>query len=182
MAFAVVHKKNTGALRELGLYYLKNFGANYCGDLSVMMCCLVNGGFHPAQVQQALHGARRNPCLKQLLQDGRTRIVDMELSNQSADVLDWSHADSVVEADSNNIPTLKTWGDEIRDGQRLDFRGIQLLSQVYNISTQITQQMVDGEKYELRDADGSSTPLAENGLILWTGACHFEAMVTKVIS
>ena len=64
MSFAVVHKKNIGALRELGLFYFKNFGANYCGDLSMIISCLMRAGFNPAQVQKALYGAKR--CLYSL--------------------------------------------------------------------------------------------------------------------
>lgn len=134
-----------------------------------------------AGFQQALCGAKSDPRLKKLLQDGRARIVGIEFSDP-IDPLHRGFTDSAVEGDEDNLPTIKDWGQEILDGQRLDVRSVTRLSSVYAIPTQIIQQMKDGEKYELRDAYGVCPPLAENGLILWTGACHFEAMVTKVIS
>lgn len=65
--------------------------------------------------------------------------------------------------------------------KKLDFRGVRLLAEQYVTNVHIIQQIdvVDGDKYELRDADGLTTPLMENGRILWTSGCHFEAVVTK---
>lgn len=93
---------------------------------------------------------------------------------------DKSFTDVPLEAESYNLPDSTSWVQEVASGKNLDFRGVRLLAEQYATNVQIIQQMVDGDKYELRDANGLTTPLIENGRILWTSGCHFEAVVTKV--
>lgn len=177
MAPAILHKKNTTALRELGLWWLKNFGSGYCGDLSVFTLCLVdNGGFHPAQAQQALYGKNSRGRVMKLLRQGRKRMVDYVRSLPR----DTSFTDHPVDGEKTNLPDLDTWAQEIVDGKPLDVRGIWLVAEQCGTEVRIIQQMVEGDTYMLRDAYGFSTPLRENGRILWTSKCHFEAVVTKV--
>lgn len=110
-----------------GPVWLKNFGANYCGDLSVMTWCLVNNRFHPAQVQKALCGAKKNPRMARLLQRGREQIVDIMLSSPADEAL----TDAPVEHQSDNLPDLASWVQETLGGGRLDLRGVRLLSSMY---------------------------------------------------
>lgn len=177
MAPAILHRKNTTALRELGLWWLKNFGSGYCGDLSVFTLCLVdNGGFHPAQAQQALYGKKNRGRVMELLQRGRKRMVDYVRSLPR----DNFFTDGAVDGEKTNLPDLDAWTQEIADGKPFDFRGVRLVAEQCGTEVQLIQQMVEGDTYMLRDVDGFTTPLRENGRILWTSKCHFEAVVTKV--
>lgn len=175
MVLTLLKEKRTSALRELGLWWLKNFGCGYCGDRSVMTCCLVAGGFHPAQVQKVLWDGKKDGRLIQLLQRGRQRIVEAMFSNPSGTLFS-----DVIAVKEENLPGSASWVQEVTDGKSLDFRAVRLLAERYKTNVQVIQQMVDGDKYELMDADGLTTPLMENGRILWTLGCHFEAVVTKV--
>lgn len=178
MVFTRLDKKNVSALRDRGVYYLKNFVDGYCGDISVMTWCLVNeGGFHPAHVQQALFGARRNAALKELLKRGRALIVSHVL-DQPRD--EWFTDGPTPLAKSDDLPDPASCAPALLGGRPLDVRGVGLLGSIFATHVQIVQQMVDGKKYELMDAHGFSTPLVEKGRILWTGGCLFEAIVDKV--
>ena len=177
MAPVILHEKNKTALGELGLWWCQNFGAGYCGDLSVFTLCLVdNGGFHPKQAQHALYDKKNRGRVMELLQRGRERMAHHVRSLPPHTFF----TDDPVEEEETNLPDVNTWAQKIADGQSLDVRGVLLAAEQCGTDVQVIQQMVEGNTYMLRDVDGFSTPLRENGRILWTSGCHFEAVVTKV--
>lgn len=177
MAPSILHKKNTTALRELDLWWLKNFGSGYCGDLSVFTLCLVdNGGYHPAQAQQALYGKKNRGRVMELLQQGRKRMVAYVRSLPRDEF--FTHG--AVDGEKTNLPDLDAWTQDVADGGPLDVRGVGLVAEQCGTEVQLIQQMVEGDTYMLRDAHGLTTPLRENRRILWTSKCHFEAVVTKI--
>eukprot|EP00752_Nemacystus_decipiens_P010021 g8935.t1 len=176
MAPVIMHKKNTTALRRLGLYWLKNFGQNICGDLSVLTTCLVDkGGYHPLQAQQVLYAQENRGRVKKLVACGRERIATLMLARPR----DEFHTDGPVVGEELNLPNMEAWAQEIIRGGQLDVRGIYLVAEQYQVSVQVLQQMVEGDTFMLRDVDGLCTPLRDSGHILWTSGCHFEAVVLE---
>lgn len=102
-------KKNKRSSRTWLLWWLKYFGNEYCGDLSVMTCCLVVNGIHPVQVQQALYAENNDARLAQLLDRGRGRLVGAVLSSPP----DKSFTDVPLEAESYNLPASASWVQEV---------------------------------------------------------------------
>ena len=177
MSPTILHKKNRTALGKLGLWYLKNFGSGYCGDLSVFALCLVdNGGFNPEEAQQALYDKKNRGRVMKLVLRSRGRMVKHVRSLPPGGF--FTH--DPVEEEETHLPDAGTWACQIEDGQPLDVRGVLLLAEQCGTDVQIIQQMVEDDTYMLRDVDGYTNSLRENGRILWTEGCHFEALVSKV--
>lgn len=173
----ILHEKNKTALGQLGLWWLKNFGSGYCGDLSVFTSLLVDQGeFHPRQVQQVLYAKANRERVKKILERGRQLVV----GGVTSEGFLFDETDEMMESEVENLPDLDSWIRGVLKGESLDVRGVHLLAKRFRVLVQILQQMVEGDSYMLRDVDGFSTPLRENGRRLWTSGCHFEAVVTMV--
>lgn len=138
MAPAIMHAKNTTALRKMGWWRMPNFGNGFCGDLSVLAQCLVEGGFHPKELQDALMAHNYRARVMDILKHDGERLVDRVSTD--------GFTDGTVKGDADNLPTKNAWIDVIENDRELDFRGIfTLLAKQFGIDMQILQQMVDGD-------------------------------------
>lgn len=112
----------------------------------------------------------------ELHQRVRDRIAEIVRSRP----LDGFFTHDKVEGEEVNLPDLDSWIQAVIDGGPLDFRGVDLVAELFGVEVQTLLHMTEGNAYILTDVDGLTTPLRKKGLILWTSGCHFEAVVAQV--
>lgn len=137
-----------------------------------------HGGFYPRQVQEVLNAKANRGRVMEILKRDRQQVVD----GVTLEGFLYDETAKLMKRETQNLPDLDSWLRKILNGKSLDFRAVLLLAKWFGALVQIVQQMVDGDMYMLRDVDGFGMPLRETGRILWTGACHFEAVVSIVSS